>query len=110
MFTLADAQHLRVNVCSDLNTSERACTVLDMDISKATAKLVGEAISASGKTVTDVASAMNTTHQPISRQTLSRRLAGEGKTFTATEIYTIAGILGVPASSLLPKPFFKDAA
>lgn len=76
-----------------------------MDITKETAKLVGDAIKASDYTVADVANAI-----VLPRQTLSRRITGKEKPFTATEIYAIAGVLGVPASSLLPAAFFQDAA
>ena len=78
--------------------------VLPMDITRETARLVGDAIEASGKSITDIATAT-----ALPRQTLSRRLTGIEKPFTTTEIYLIAGVLGVPATSLLPAAF-KDAA
>lgn len=76
-----------------------------MNITRETAALVEAAREAKGMSKTDLADAAL-----MPRQTLSRRLAGEDKPFTTTEIYTIAGILGVPATSLLPAAFFQDAA
>jgi transcriptional regulator with XRE-family HTH domain len=76
-----------------------------MNLTEETAKLVDAAREARGMSKKDLADAAL-----MPRQTLSRRLAGEDKPFTTTEIYTIAGILGVSAVSLLPEAFFQDAA
>jgi DNA-binding phage protein len=91
------AHRLRVPDHAGLHPPIWACNVFLMDITKETARIVGDAIEASGKTISEIAR-----EAVIPRQTLSRRLTGEDKPFTTTELYAIGRSIGVRAVDLLP--------